>query len=442
MSARTRASRHPDVARLLGSIRTLYDAAACSYAVVEAGGTRLRFVAADGAGADRLPDVPVSLDRGIIGWVARSGLPAGVAAVATDTRFDHAAAQATGYVPTTVLAAPVADATGAVVGVVEVLDPAAEHPGLEVLTVVAARLDAAVRPVARAPGSPHPVPAPARVRPAPDAASAVADDPPEWSAAFADPAPVRSLPLDDVREWAFGGATGAGIRVAVVDSGVDPDHPAVGGIAGGAAVVRDGGAAGGVRVEEGPHEDLVGHGTACAGVIRGFAPEAELLSVRVLGADLKGQGAMLVAGVEWALARGIDVVNLSLSSRSESMYARLHALADAAYFAGTTLVCAANNDPGPTYPSQFASVVSVAAAPGDDPWGLACNPRPPVELGARGIDVEVAWSDGETVVATGNSFAAPHVTGMVALMRSKHPWLTPYQVKTVLLALSDNARVR
>ena len=72
---------------------------------------------------------------------------------------------------------------------------------------------------------------------------------------------------------------------------------------------------------------------------------------------------------------------------------------------------AANNQPGPTYPSQYASVVSVAAMPGVDPWTLAYNPRPPVEFGARGIDLDVAWSNGESMVATGNSFAAPHVVG-------------------------------
>ena len=128
---------------------------------------------------------------------------------------------------------------------------------------------------------------------------------------------------------------------------------------------------------------------ACAGIIRLFAPEAELWSVRVLGANLRGQGAMLIAGIDWAVERGVEVLNLSLSSKSRAMFATLHEVADDAYFAGSTLVCAANNVPGPTYPSQFASVVSVAARPGDDPWGLACNPRPPVEFGARGIDVEV-----------------------------------------------------
>ena len=84
-------------------------------------------------------------------------------------------------------------------------------------------------------------------------------------------------------------------------------------------------------------------------------------------------------------------------------------------------------------------LLSVAARAGTDPWALAYNPSPPVEFGAAGIEVDVAWSGGGGIVATGNSFAAAHVTGMVAAMLGKHPWLTPFQVKTVLQALSENA---
>jgi subtilisin len=269
-------------------------------------------------------------------------------------------------------------------------------------------------------------------------------DRPAWSSAFEDLPLVSAVPLGAAaREWAWGGATGAGVKVAIVDSGVNGGHPSVGGVNGYVAVVRDDDADQGVRFEDDPHDDLVGHGTACAGIIRSLAPECDIYSVRVLGANLKGQGALLMAGIEWAVEQGIDVVNMSLSSKSEAMFAPLHDIADEAYFHGSVLVCAANNVPGPTYPSQFASVVSVAAMPGDDPWDLAYNPRPPVEFGARGIDVEVAWpgpsNEHGSIVATGNSFAAPHVAGLVTLIRSKHPALTPFQIKTVLQACSRNA---
>lgn len=264
---------------------------------------------------------------------------------------------------------------------------------------------------------------------------------PAWSAAFEDLAGVTALPLPgDAREWAWGGATGAGVKVAVVDSGVMGEHPAVRDVAGYIAVEADPDSETGTRYVEGQHDDLVGHGTACAGIIRSLAPDVELYSVRVLGANLKGQGGLFLAGIKWAVDHGMDVVNMSLSSKSDRMFAPLHEVADDAYFGSTVLVCAANNVPGPTYPSQFASVVSVAARPGADPYSLAYNPHPPVEFAAIGVDVEVPWTgDDGSIVATGNSFAAPHVAGLVALIRSKHPHLTPFQVKTVLQAASDNA---
>ncbi len=264
---------------------------------------------------------------------------------------------------------------------------------------------------------------------------------PAWSGAFdrGSLQSVVSLPFEEVRRWAFEGSTGAGVKVAIVDSGVDAEHPRVHGVEGGVAFVLDPEAELGYVEVEGPHEDLVGHGTACAAIIRSIAPEVAIYSVRVLGANLKGRGALLHAGVEWSVEQGMDVANLSLSSKAEAMFAPLHEVADDAYFSGTVLVCAANNLPGPTYPSQYSSVVSVAARPGTEELALAYNAHPPVEFGARGIDVDVAWTNQGSITATGNSFAAPHVTGMVALMRSKHPWLTPFQVKAVLHAASDNS---
>ena len=151
------------------------------------------------------------------------------------------------------------------------------------------------------------------------------------------------------RELAFGGSDGTGVTVAIIDSGVDGSHPAVGG-----RLVAS------VRVEprdDGPEVladpemiDVVGHGTACAGIVHELAPGADLVSVRVLGPDNRGKGAIFAAGLEWAIERGAAVVNLSLSSRSEALMGIFHDLADRAYFANVLLVCAANNVPGPELP--------------------------------------------------------------------------------------------
>jgi subtilisin len=265
-------------------------------------------------------------------------------------------------------------------------------------------------------------------------------DLPAWSEPFTDVAGLaRRMRLRGIsRDWAWGGATGAGIRVGIVDSGLETSHPRLNGrvvesvavelVDGEPRVVPDDGA------------DLYGHATACGGIILGLAPEVDLVSIRVLGADLRGKGTAFVAGLEWAIDQGIDVLNLSLSSKSETLFPIFHDLVDKAYFRGIPLVSAANNVPAASYPSLFSTVVSVAAHGEPDPWRLYYNPSPPVEFGAWGVDVPIAWKDGGSTVATGNSFAAPHVTGMVALILAKHRGLSPFEVKAVLAAVADNPR--
>ena len=118
---------------------------------------------------------------------------------------------------------------------------------------------------------------------------------------------------DITPEWAWGGSTGAGVRVAVIDSGIDTTHPALDhcvDVAGGVTVETDG--AGGVQVVPGPHGDAFGHGTACAGIIHQLAPQASITSVRVLGPTLSSTSDVFLAGLTWAVEQGFDIINLSL----------------------------------------------------------------------------------------------------------------------------------
>jgi subtilisin len=269
---------------------------------------------------------------------------------------------------------------------------------------------------------------------------------PAWSQAFTASA-LRELvargPIAGITpEWAWGGSTGKGVRVAIVDSGIEHDHPAFeGAVKGGIIVELDEDAERGYRIvtDELP-EDMSGHGTACAGIIHMIAPEAELFSVRVLGRELRGRAVQFAAGLDWATEQRMQVVNMSLSTSKQEYYALFHQLADEAYFNNVVLVSAVNNVPAPSYPSLYSSVISVAAHEGHDPFTFYYNPNPPVEFGAPGIDVHVAWKDKQTMTSTGNSFAAPHITGIVALVRAKHPELTPFQIKTVLWACAANTR--
>lgn len=227
--------------------------------------------------------------------------------------------------------------------------------------------------------------------------------------------------------------------MAIVDSGVDHDHPDAGGPhRPGAALTwdRDGQQ---VVVTDGAHGDLYGHGTACAAIVRKAAPQCRITSVRVLGSRLSGKGEVFARGLRWAIEHGARVVNLSLSTGKAEMFGLFHQVADEAARAGVVLVCAMNNVPAPTYPSEFSSVISVAACDGTEWSRLLANPAPPADFAAPGLDLEVAWLSGGHIVATGNSFAAPHVTGLVARLLGKHPHLTPYQVKAVLRTVALNA---
>jgi subtilisin len=276
-------------------------------------------------------------------------------------------------------------------------------------------------------------------------AAVTEEAPPAWSEPFLVAGRARlarGRGLQRIRrEWAWGGSTGQGVTVAIIDSGLETDHPTLNG-----RVVES------VAVEMMGDEpkivandsagDLFGHATACGGIVLSLAPDVDLVSIRVLGADLRGKGRAFAAGLEWAIERGVQVANLSLSSKSETLFPLFHQIADDAYFRNVALVSAANNVPGASYPSLFSSVFSVAAHDEPDPWRFYYNPAPPVEFGAWGVDVPIAWRDGGSTTATGNSFAAPHITGLVALILAKHPALTPFEVKAILAAVADNPPTR
>ena len=146
----------------------------------------------------------------------------------------------------------------------------------------------------------------------------------------------------------------------------------------------------------------------------------------------------MLAGLRWAIDEGFDVINMSLSTTKKQYVDRLHELADRAYFGRTMLIASAHNMPVESFPWRFASVVSVGSHEDDDPYAYYYNPRPPVEFFARGLNVDVAWLGGTSLRSTGNSFATPHVAGICALILSKHPELTPFQLKSLLHLTATN----
>lgn len=119
--------RSPELLAAVADVRALFGAAACSCALVDDEGASLRFVAADGQGADAIIGVELPVSRGLAGWAVMSGQPIAIRDVQTDARFARDVAEKTEYVPNAVLAAPMFDAQGEALGVLEVLDPSVDQ---------------------------------------------------------------------------------------------------------------------------------------------------------------------------------------------------------------------------------------------------------------------------------------------------------------------------
>lgn len=136
-----------DLTASTAAVRTLFDAAACSVAVVEEDEATLLFVASDGAGSAEIVGTRLPVSRGIAGWAAMSGQSIAVRDVQTDARFARDVAESTRYVPRSILAAPMFDSDGEVLGVMSVLDPGVDPPGgwgLAVLGTLASQVAALV----------------------------------------------------------------------------------------------------------------------------------------------------------------------------------------------------------------------------------------------------------------------------------------------------------
>ena len=230
--------------------------------------------------------------------------------------------------------------------------------------------------------------------------------------------------------------TGRGVKVAIVDSGIDVEHPALKGkIKESVQATPENGQ---IVFKPSTTGDQAGHGTACAGIITSIAPEVEIYSIKVLGPTGSGTGEMFLMGVDYAIKQKMQVVNLSLGTTKRDFWMPMHELLDRAYRERVMLVAAANNLPQASSPSIFSSsIVSVVKRAGGDPFKFGYQYGEVIELVAPGVQVETTWPGGGYRQLTGNSFAAPYITGIIALLLEGRPDLTPFQVKTILYAIAQ-----
>lgn len=240
---------------------------------------------------------------------------------------------------------------------------------------------------------------------------------------------------DAIRE-ALARGTGRGVRIGLLDTGVDEDHEDLKGkIETSYELVRSGS---GYECVEARGTDSVGHGTACAAIIKDIAPDAELHSVKVIGANAKGSAEELVYGLNWCVANNMHVVNASLGTLERRHRDVLSDAVDEALINGVTVVAAANNSGHMAWPANLTSVISVDAEAMQEALAIRYHLKRPIEIEAHGIYVEAPSPGGGTKYYTGTSFACPHVSAIIARLLSVYPDLQPFEVRALMLHLGRN----
>ena len=219
------------------------------------------------------------------------------------------------------------------------------------------------------------------------------------------------------------------IRIAIVDSGIDASHSGVGDVAGGVQIQI--GEKGEVMFSD-DYYDCAGHGTACAGIIRKKAPDAMLYSVRIFDESLMADGRALIAAIQWCIDNEMDMVNLSLGTTDVTFKKSLQKVCRKAVDAGVILVAAESNDGGESYPAVFPEVIGVTGGAIYEQDGFYYRKGQRIECVARGDEQRVCWLNGKHIMTGGNSFAAPHITGIIARLLEQHPICSVEDIRLLL----------
>ena len=219
---------------------------------------------------------------------------------------------------------------------------------------------------------------------------------------------------------AWSSTQGEGVKVAVIDTGIDPTHPDLRpNLAGGFNALDP--------AKPGAWADDQGHGTHVAGTIAavrdgrgvaGVAPKARLYAIKVLDADGNGGYSDVIAGIEWAVRSGIRVANMSLGAEEGSP--ALQKAVAAAEKAGLLIVAASGNSGGSvSYPAAYPETIAVGASDARDGAAEFSSRGPEVDLIAPGVNVNSTRMGGGTEALSGTSMASPHAAGLAALAAAR-----------------------
>ncbi len=227
-------------------------------------------------------------------------------------------------------------------------------------------------------------------------------------------------------------ANGRGARVAIIDSVVDGTHPDLTG-----AVEATFDASGPGRSASDDHGTAIAGIISARGMLQGVAPEAKLLSVGVYERSASDGApaattSNLLRGLDWALAHRANVINMSLAGPADSLLERGVAAASSG---NAIIVAAAGNggaDAPPAFPAAYGSVIAVTAIDVADRLYASANRGSYIAVAAPGVDVLTPGLDHAHQLQTGTSFAAAHVSGIVALLLDRNPGLSGEQVRRAL----------
>jgi subtilisin family serine protease len=252
-----------------------------------------------------------------------------------------------------------------------------------------------------------------------------------------------------VGELAPGCVTPTGIIVAVIDTGIDPTHPAFAGrlTSDGWNVLDDNAnfqdVANGVDDDgDGLIDEMYGHGTHVAGIIARIAPTVKILPIKALNDEGIGDSFGVATGIVYAYDHGARVINLSLSSTQES--AVIDRAIQAARERGVVVVASAGNsgvESPKEYPSASPGVIGVASTGPGDVKSPFSNYGAELSMSAPGTGIESAIPGGGYGEASGTSMAAPFVTAAVALVMEQNPAMTVDDIEALIESTSASLDV-
>jgi len=233
---------------------------------------------------------------------------------------------------------------------------------------------------------------------------------------------------------------GRGVRVALLDSGIERRHPKFGG-----ASFDDDlcftGAGNGDAPKDAGGMDFFGHGTAVAAVLLQTAPAVTIGSFRVLGGEAYGRDEIIRRAALEAIARGYHIIHCSFgASGSPFTVMSFKSWVDAAYLAGVHVVAACNNGGSSVrvWPAHFTSVVAVDFSASASNQCVQRREGTLVEFAARGGNgSRLPWRDQTMRTISGTSFSAPVASGLIARILSAYPGIHPDQMKMILREIAE-----